>query len=295
MAVTGLSETNENRIVNVINFLESEMLDWLDDSAYYKFFNNLGRIYDSVLLNTTYITDNTASPPAEIIRIIDNLKDLEAGANEIKAQSTTAVNTLLQQATDLDLEATELEAQADIIRPENASEADNLDAQAEDKRLEATAKRDQAESLEDAINVIFDDINDAFEILMQTLDTDVQSTLSNIVSTINSQNFNALIKSFDKWQNVSTDASKVEFLNENMQGANNSILATVSQTIEYNNPNNTIIALYGEQIISKVENSKNAFSSGLDILNTYVDQEDIDNIEFRISSIRSLIEENVIF
>lgn len=94
----------------------------------------------------------------------------------------------------------------------------------------------------------------------------INTAISNVTSGIASQDYNTLIKSFDQWIQLSNNSSSVQTLKKLIPS--DPTLLIVSNTIVFNNPNNTLIALFESDVQNKISGTIDLFETPLTTLKT---------------------------
>ena len=97
--------------------------------------------------------------------------------------------------------------------------------------------------------------------LVNAFNIDINNAISNITSGITSQGFTSLIKSFDQWIQLSNNSTSVATLKT--INPSDPTLLKVKNTIEFNNPNATLIELFETDVQTKITNTKNLFTAPL--------------------------------
>ena len=212
MSLTSLDSYWSNASSNA----ESRLSDWIDNSAFYNFFNNFTAKSFNVSSNVESIFESIAFVPV-CLEVIINIDSIVDQLNIPVLNETTANNII-----------------------------DNLNA------------------------LVLDPDGDGGQSPRYiAFNSDINDAIDNIVTGINNQNYPTLIKSFDKWIQASSNADTVNVLKK--LGNGDATLSIVAETIELNNPNNTLVALFETDVISKIEATKTLFDTNITTLRVVYD------------------------
>lgn len=100
--------------------------------------------------------------------------------------------------------------------------------------------------------------------LVGDFNNNINTAISEITSGITGQNFEALIKSFNQWIQLSNNSASVNTLKKITPS--DPTLLKVKNTIEFNNPNATLIELFETNVQSKVLSTRSLFNTPLETL-----------------------------
>ena len=283
MATNGV--TTKSNITGARDAIQTDIINWLETSSYYNVFSRFPLIRvnveeSAVEENIESIKSSITSIVSECKRMVDFSINLLSDINEITSSVDNEIARLRSQAATNRILADEKEAEAIDLGAGDA--ADILNA-------EAVALDAEAVQLESDANAIFVNFSTAVTNVYNNLTTDVDNRITSISNTFSAQDFPSLIKNFSKWDSACSNSETVELL-QGMSNMNNASLLTVSGVIQPGNADNTLNALYGDTIESKVSAIKLSFDSNISTLQTYLDDDDYNTLQSYITSLEGLLE-----
>jgi hypothetical protein len=126
---------------------------------------------------------------------------------------------------------------------------------------------------ETSANAIIDSLNDLVKDpdgegvnppLVGEFNNNINTAISDITTGITAQGFAALTKSFDQWIQLSNNSASIATLKK--INPSDPTLLKVKNTIEFNNPNATLIELFETDVQSKVLTTRTLFTTPLQTL-----------------------------
>ena len=126
---------------------------------------------------------------------------------------------------------------------------------------------------ETSANAIIDSLNDLVKDpdgegvnppLVGEFNNNINTAISDITTGITAQGFAALTKSFDQWIQLSNNSASIATLKK--INPIDPTLLKVKNTIEFNNPNATLIELFETDVQSKVLTTRTLFTTPLQTL-----------------------------
>ena len=290
MATNGV--TTKSNITGARDAIQTDIINWLETSSYYNVFSRFPLIRvnveeSAVEENIESIKSSITSIVSECKRMVDFSINLLSDINEITSSVDNEIARLRSQAATNRILADEKEAEAIDLGAGDA--ADILNAEAVALDAEAVALDAEAVQLESDANAIFVNFSTAVTNVYNNLTTDVDNRITSISNTFSAQDFPSLIKNFSKWDSACSNSETVELL-QGMSNMNNASLLTVSGVIQPGNADNTLNALYGDTIESKVSAIKLSFDSNISTLQTYLDDDDYNTLQSYITSLEGLLE-----
>jgi hypothetical protein len=100
--------------------------------------------------------------------------------------------------------------------------------------------------------------------LVGEFNNNINTAISDITTGITAQGFAALTKSFDQWIQLSNNSASIATLKK--INPSDPTLLKVKNTIEFNNPNATLIELFETDVQSKVLTTRTLFTTPLQTL-----------------------------
>jgi hypothetical protein len=126
---------------------------------------------------------------------------------------------------------------------------------------------------ETSANAIIDSLNDLVKDpdgegvnppLVGEFNNNINTAISDITTGITAQGFAALTQSFDQWIQLSNNSASIATLKK--INPSDPTLLKVKNTIEFTNPNATLIELFETDVQTKITNTKSLFTTPLETL-----------------------------